>query len=107
MPNGGVSIDYEATSYEQGVQHREHSMLVGTPDGGDRLVIAHAESPFLTDLVETTAGSGHFDWASASGAYAMAMVVEHPSDDWITYAWWWAPAGERPVEQSKADARRR
>ena len=31
LPNGGVSIDYEATSREQGVQHLEHSVQAVRP----------------------------------------------------------------------------
>lgn len=48
LPNGGVSIDDEATPREQGVQHREHSLLVAGPDGRDLLYVAHSESPFVT-----------------------------------------------------------
>lgn len=45
LPNGGVVIDYEATSSELGVQHEAHSLPVAGPDGRDRLFIAHSESP--------------------------------------------------------------
>ena len=51
LPNGGVSIDYEATSREQGVQHVEHSLLVAGPDDRDRLYVAHSESPYVTEMV--------------------------------------------------------
>jgi hypothetical protein len=105
LPNGGLSLDYEATSREQGVQHREHSLLCPGPDGRDRLFIAHSESPFVTEMVEAEAGSGRFVQSTPGGPYTMEVVIETPEPERLTYAWWWASAGEQPVEQSKADAR--
>lgn len=106
LPNGGVAIDYEATSHEQGVQHVEHSLLVPGPDGNDQLFIAHSESPFVTVMGEREPGSGHFAQVVESGPYTLAVVIEAPGDDELTYAWWWAPAGETPTEQSRASVSR-
>lgn len=106
LPNGGVAIDYEATSREQGVQHLEHSLLVPGPDGNDQLFISHSESPFVTVMAEREAGSGHFDQIAQVGSYTMAVVIEVPSEDALTYAWRWAMAGETPTEQSKASVSR-
>lgn len=102
LPNGGVAIDYEATSQEQGVQHLEHSLLVPGPDGKDQLFIAHSESPFVTVMAENEPGSGRFEQIAQVGPYTMAVVIESPSEDELTYAWWWSIAGETPTEQSKA-----
>lgn len=107
LPNGGAMIDYEATSVEQGVQHREHTMLVAGPNGRDQLFVAHSESPFVTEMIETEPGSGRFEQPEPSGPYVMAIVIDRPAPDRITYAWWWGADGETPVEQSKADAIRR
>lgn len=106
LPNGGVSIDYEATSREEGLQHVEHSLLAPGPDGRDRLYVAHSESPFVTELVGAEPGSTRFVQPEPFGPFVMEIVIEVPEADRITYAWWWATAGEAPVEQSKADARR-
>ncbi|MEQ1698719.1 MAG: hypothetical protein ABMA25_01350 [Ilumatobacteraceae bacterium] len=106
LPNGGVSIDYEATSREHGVQHREHTLLVAGADGRDRLFVAHSESPFVTEMVAVEADSSRFHQPAPSGRYVMEIVIEFLEPDRITYAWWWAEAGEVPIEQSKADARR-
>ncbi len=106
LPNGGVAIDYEATSREYGVQHEEHSMLAAGPDGRDRLYVAHSESPFVTEMVAAEPGSSRFVQPQPFGPYEMEIVIETPEPERITYAWWWAPAGETSVEQSKADARR-
>lgn len=105
LPNGGVSIDYEATSVEEGVQHLEHSLLVAGPDGRDRLFVAHSESPFVTEMIETEPNSGRFAQREPFGPYEMEIVVELPEPGRITYAWWWGANGDAPVEQSKADAR--
>lgn len=105
LPNGGVSIDYEAMSPEQGVLHREHSLVVAGPDGRDHLYVAHSESPFVAVMVATDLGSGRFTQSDPSGPYAMEIVIEVPEAGRLTYAWWWAETGATPVEQSKADAR--
>ena len=105
LPNGGRLIDYEATSREQGVQHLEQTLLVAGPDGRDQLFIAHSESPFVTAMVETEPGSGRFEQPEPFGPYVMAVVIEQPDSDRLTYAWWWGANGDVPVEQSKADVR--
>lgn len=104
LPNGGVAIDYEATSLEQGVQHQEHTLLVAGPDGRDRLYVAHSESPFVTEMIETESGSGRYEQPAPLGPYVLSVVIEIPEPDTLTYAWWWAPAGGVPTEQSKAVA---
>lgn len=105
LPNGGVSIDYEATSREEGMQHVEHSMLTPGPDGRDRLYVAHSESPFVTEFVATEAGSARFVQPEPFGPYVMEVVIDVPEPDRITYAWWWSTPGDTPTEQSRADAR--
>lgn len=105
LPNGGVSIDYEATSREQGMQHAEHSLLAPGPDGRDRLYVAHSESPFVTEFVAIEAGATRFVQPEPFGPYVMEIVIDVPEPDRITYAWWWATPGDTLIEQSKADAR--
>lgn len=106
LPNGGVALDYESTSREQGVQHIEHSLLVAGPDGCDQLYIAHSESPFVTVLHEREAGSGRFEQPEPFGPYAMAVVIDVDDSGELSYSWWWAAAGESPVEQSRATVTR-
>ncbi len=105
LPGPGVSVAYEATSREQGVQHVELALLTPGADGRDCLHISHTESPFVTEMVETETGSGRFAQPSPSGPYVMMVVIERPEPDRLTYAWWWGSNGDEPVEQSKADAR--
>ena len=105
LPNGGVSIDDEATSREQGVQHVEHSLLCAGPDGRDRLYVAHSESPFVTEMVATEPDSSRCVQPTPAGPFRMEIVIEVPEPGRVTYAWWWAPGSDEPVEQSRADAR--
>ncbi len=105
LPNGGVCIDYEATSREQGVQHRERSLLSVGPDDRDRLFVAHSEAPFVTEMIAAEVGSERFVQREMLGPFVMEIVIEQPEPGRLTYAWWWANAGETPTEQSKADAR--
>ena len=105
LPNGGVSIEYEATSREQGVQHLEHSLLAAGPDGRDRLYIAHSEAPFVTEMIAVDANSTRFVQPERAGPFAMEVVIEVPEPGRITYAWWWAAGEDAPTEQSRADAR--
>lgn len=106
LPNGGVCIDYEATSREQGVQHRERSLLSAGPDDRDRLFVAHSEAPFVTEMIAAEAGSNRFVQRELAGPFVMEIVIEQPEPGRLTYAWWWAQPGETPTEQSKADAHR-
>ena len=105
LPNGGASIDYEATSREQGVQHREHTILSPGLDGRDRLYIAHSESPVVTEMIASETDGARFVQTVAGGPFTMQVVIEMPEPGRLSYAWWWATAGEEPVEQSRADVR--
>jgi len=95
IPGGCLSVDYEAVGAE-GVQHVEHTVVAPTV-----LYVAHSEAPGVS--VFTPAGDGVFD-GPAGGPYAQRVVV-----DWdgrtLTWSWHWAPAGEAPMEQSRAEVR--
>lgn len=105
LPNGGICIDYEATSREQGVQHRERSLLCVGADDRDRLFVAHSEAPFVTEMIATERGSNTFEQREPEGPFVMEIVIERPEPGHLTYAWWWAATGGTPREQSKADVR--
>ena len=105
LPNGGICLDYEATSREQGLQHRERSLLCAGPDGRDRLFVAHSEAPFVAEMISVEPGASRFVQREPVGPFTMEIVIEKPETGRLTYAWHWAPTGETPVEQSKADAR--
>jgi hypothetical protein len=97
----GVRLGYEAWSPQQGLQHREETLLTAEPDGRLLLHVATAESePVLTFAEE---GAGAF---VAGDLRPLRIVVELPEIDTVVYAWWWPPQGGRMVEQSRLVARR-
>ncbi len=99
LPNGGVAIDYEAATREEGLKHREHSMLGLLPDGREELVVAMAESPHLVRLVSTD--GCRFVEVEGFGPYEIAIEIT-VSEDELTYAYWWAERGGVLTEQSRA-----
>lgn len=103
LPNGGAFLEYEASSLAQGVQHLECTMLVPGPEKRVRLFIAHSESTTVTEMIETTPGSGRFEQLPHEAPYQMAVVIERSATNRFSYAWWWATAGREMVEQSRAD----
>ncbi len=102
LPNGGASIDYEATSREQGLQHREHSLLSPGPDDRHRLTISMIDMPFLIELIESTDIAGRFVEREPLGPYELAVEIDIAVQGELTYAWWWAPRGEALIERSRA-----
>lgn len=105
LPGGPVSVAYAAIDPHGTELHREHTIVSPGVDGRDRLYIAHTESPVVTELIETSGGSGRFEQATIAGPYTLAVVIdlaEVSGRAQLSYAWWWAPAGQRPVEQSRA-----
>jgi hypothetical protein len=99
LPNGGVSIDYEATTREDGLKHREHSLLSEGPDGADELIAALSDVPFLLKL--RRGESGRFVESTAFGPYEIEIEI-NVTPKAITYAYWWANRGETLIEQSRA-----
>jgi hypothetical protein len=104
LANGGASIDYEATSREHGLQHREHSLLAIGPGGRDRLYVAYSESPYVVELVETQSDSGRFEQATVAGPYRLAVVLDLSEPGRLLYAWWWGTQVEAPIERSRVEA---
>lgn len=105
LPNGGVLITYSAVTHDGDILHREQSMLVAGPDGRDRLYVAHSESPFVAEFVAAEPGGRSFVQREPFGPYTMETVIDAPGRGRLVYAWRWAPTGDTPVEQSRADAR--
>lgn len=103
LPGGSVAADYVALAADGVVLHREHTLVSAGPDGLHRLHVAHSESPFVTTMVETAARSGVFVEPAPSGPFELSIRIERPAPGRLRWAWWWAPAGERLVERSRAD----
>ncbi len=95
-PGGCLTIDYEATSEREGLQHREHTLVA--PDG---LFVAFSESPGVS--VFAMSADGIFV-CSAPGPYAMEIHASF-DDGVLSWAWHWAEKGVQPAEMSRAVCR--
>lgn len=97
VPGGCLSIDYEATSERQGLQHAEHTVVTD-----DALLVAFSEAPGVSVFPLRTAGVFAYQ---GDGPYAMEIHGEFTPSGELTWAWHWASAGETPREMSRAVCR--
>lgn len=97
-----VTVDYEATSDRNGLQHVEHSVLVVGEHGRLELHVACVELPGVTRFIQ--AGDGEF--ITYDSPLAARIVMTTPGPDSLTYAWWWSRDEADPREQSRATVRR-
>jgi hypothetical protein len=106
LPGGGFSVDYEASSEVQGLQHAEHTLV--TPGA---LYVAHSEAPGVTVFARAHHASpavegnpaGEFDSLGPS-PYQMRIVIGWNGTE-LTWSWHWAMSGEPLREQSCATVR--
>jgi hypothetical protein len=96
-----VTLDYEATSERDGLQHVEHTVLAANEAGRLELHVVSLELPGVVRFVAT--GPGQF--TAYDGPVAARIVLEIPQPGALTYAWWWSRDGSDPREQSRAELR--
>jgi hypothetical protein len=96
-----VTLDYEATSERDGLQHVEHTVLAANEAGRLELHVASLALPGVVRFVST--GPGQF--TAYDGPMAARIVLEIPQPGALTYAWWWSRDGSDPREQSRAELR--
>lgn len=95
-PGGCLTLDYEATSERDGLQHREHTVV-----SSDELHVAFSEAPGVSVFQQTDAGSYV---CRAAGPFVMEIHASF-ADEVLTWAWHWASSGEEPREMSRAVCR--
>jgi hypothetical protein len=96
-----VTIDYEASSDRNGLQHVEHTVLATGEGGRLELHVACLELPGVVRFVET--GPGTF--AAYDGPVPARIVVSLPGNGLLHYSWWYARDEHEPSEQSRAEVR--
>lgn len=97
-----VTLDYEATSDRNGLQHVEHSLLVLSGSGRLELHVASLELPGVVRFAQLAPGQ----FTAYEGPLVARIVLAQPDPAAITYAWWWSRDEAEPREQSRADLRR-
>lgn len=95
-PGGCLTVDYEATSEREGLQHCEHTVVTA-----DALYVAFSEAPGVS--VFTATGDGGYV-CEAAGPYAMEIHASFDTNS-LVWAWHWAASGETPREMSRAVCR--
>jgi hypothetical protein len=104
LPSGrGVTIDYEALSLGNLVQHVEHTLLALGPGGHPTLYVSHIESPTVAVMVEDR--PGFFVDRDANGPARRAIeITADPVESHLAYGWWWAQDDAELVERSRVEA---
>lgn len=97
-----VTLDYEASSDSDGLQHVEHAVLSGDDDGRLALHVVRLDVPGVVRFTASRPG----EFTSYDGPIKARIVITVPGPDALTYAWWWSRDGRDPREQSRADVRR-
>jgi hypothetical protein len=97
-----VTLDYEATTDRDGLQHVEHTVLATGEHGRLELHVACLELPGVVRFVQSQPG----EFTAYDGPFPARIVVTVPVPDSLTYAWWWSRDESEPREQSRATVRR-
>jgi len=97
-----VTIDYEAVSDTNGLQHVEHTVLTAGEAGRLELHVACVELPGVVRFVETAPCV----FTAYDGPLPAKIIMTAPSENTLTYGWWWARDEAEPREQSRAEVRR-
>ena len=97
-----VTLDYEASSDRNGLQHVEHTVLAAGEGGRLELHVACLELPGVVRFVETTPGS----FTAYEGPFPARIVIGTPSSTHLHYAWWYSRDESEPKEQTRAEVRR-
>jgi hypothetical protein len=97
-----VTLDYEASSDRNGVQHVEHTVLATGEGGRLELHVACLELPGVVRFVETEAGS----FTAYDGPFPARIVLRVSGTGQLHYAWWYSRDESEPREQIRADLRR-
>ncbi|HEX5597449.1 MAG TPA: hypothetical protein VFX61_15735 [Micromonosporaceae bacterium] len=96
-----VTLDYEATSDSNGLQHVEHTLLVAGESGRLELHVASLELPGVVRFTEQQPGQ----FTAYEGPLVARIMLSLPRAGAISYAWWWSRGEAEPHEQSRAELR--
>jgi hypothetical protein len=97
-----VTLDYEASSDRNGLQHVEHTVLATGEGGRLELHVACLELPGVVRFAETTPGT----FTAYEGPFPARIVVSLPGNGHLQYAWWYSRDESEPKEQTRAEVRR-
>jgi hypothetical protein len=97
--DGSVTLDYEAWSNDEGLQHAEAMRMCRAPDGSGRVVLM-ATSDGNDDTMTFREGeSGVF---GSTGLDRVGLVLV-PDDGRLAFSWWWPDEDGVLAQQSHAE----
>lgn len=94
-----LTLDYEAVSETNGLQHIEHSILAPGDDGRLELHVACLELPGVVRYAENVPG----EFVTYDGPLKGRIVIAVPRPGQLAYSWWWSRDDHEPKEQSRAE----
>jgi len=97
-----VTLDYEAVSDRNALQHVEHTVLAKSEGGRLELCVTCVELPGVVRFTETAPG----EFTAYDGPIPARIIVTTPRLNILTYGWWWSRDESQPREQSRAEVRR-
>lgn len=97
--DGSVTLDYEAWSQDEGLQHAEAMRLCRVPDGSDRVVLM-ATSDGSDDTM--TFREGEAGVFGSTGQDRVGLVLL-PDDGRLAFSWWWPDENGVLSQQSRAE----
>lgn len=96
-PGGCLTVDYEAASEREGLQHREHTVV--TPDA---LFVAFEEAAGVSVFERDRNSDLSFVCAAPGRPVLGIRAAFNSADDSLAWAWHWSEDGADPREMSRA-----
>jgi hypothetical protein len=100
--DGSVTLDYEAWSQDEGLQHAEAIRLCRTPGNDDRVVLMATSDGNDDTMTFREGDSGVF---GSTGADRVGLVLV-PDDERLAFSWWWPDENGVLAQQSRAELTR-
>lgn len=97
--DGSVTLDYEAWSNDEGLQHAEAMRMCRTPDGTGRVVLMATSDGGDDTMTFREGESGVF---GSTGLDRVGLVLV-PDDGRLAFSWWWPDENGVLSQQSHAE----
>jgi hypothetical protein len=99
--DGSVTLDYEAWSQDEGLQHAEAMRLCRVPDDSDRVLLMATSDGSEDTMTFREGDQGVF---GSTGRDRVGLVLV-PDDGRLGFSWWWPDENGVLSQQSRAELR--
>ena len=97
--DGSVTLDYEAWSHDEGLQHAEAIRMCRSPDDADRVILMATSDGNDDTMTFREGDSGVF---GSTGHDRVGLVLV-PDDERLAFSWWWPDENGVLAQQSRAE----